>query len=78
MKNLNIFLLLFISLSLYSQKSKLDSMSYKLEEVNIKTKKKVFEKKVDRFVYNIESAVSSAGGSATDALKRTQVNNILR
>jgi outer membrane receptor protein involved in Fe transport len=77
MKNLNTFLLLIISLSLYSQKNKLDSISQKLDEVNITTKKKVFEKKVDRFVYNIENAVSSAGGSATDALKRTPGINII-
>jgi outer membrane receptor protein involved in Fe transport len=42
-----------------------------LEEVAISTKKKLIERKIDRFVFNIENSIAASGGDAIDALKVT-------
>ncbi|KFF16954.1 TonB-dependent receptor [Flavobacterium hydatis] len=42
-----------------------------LNEVVIKTQKKVMVRKVDRLVFNIENSISAIGGDAIDALKVT-------
>ncbi|MBA5791749.1 TonB-dependent receptor [Flavobacterium sp. xlx-214] len=42
-----------------------------LSEVVIETAKKLTERKADRFVYYVENATASAGGTALDALKTT-------
>ncbi|RFS21854.1 TonB-dependent receptor [Chitinophaga silvatica] len=42
-----------------------------LQGITITGKKKIFEQKVDRLVFNIENAVMPTGGSALDALKST-------
>lgn len=49
-----------------------------LDEMVIYTKKKLFERKVDRLVFNVENSVSASGGELLDALKVTpgvQVSN---
>lgn len=40
-----------------------------LTAVVVTAKKKVFERKVDRLVFNVENSLSAAGGDALDALK---------
>ncbi|MBC9930153.1 outer membrane beta-barrel family protein [Chitinophaga qingshengii] len=42
-----------------------------LQGVTITSRKKIFEQKVDRLVFNIENAVMPTGGNALDALKST-------
>lgn len=42
-----------------------------IEEINIKGKKKLIERKVDRLVFNVENSISATGGDALDALKVT-------
>lgn len=42
-----------------------------LEEVQILAQKKLVERKIDRLVFNLESAVVGTGGNALDALKVT-------
>lgn len=48
---------------------KLDSLSVKLKEVNIVNKKKIFEQKVDRLVFNLSNSIVSHGADAFEALK---------
>jgi iron complex outermembrane receptor protein len=53
-----------------------------LKEVEIVSKKKVIERKIDRIVFNVENNVSASGGDALDALKvapgiRIQNNEIV-
>lgn len=43
----------------------------KLNEVVIKTQKKIMVRKVDRLVFNVENSISAIGGDAIDALKIT-------
>lgn len=43
----------------------------KLENVNITGKKKIFERKVDRLVYNVENSVASQGVDGVEALSKT-------
>ena len=43
--------------------------SVQLQEVVIKAKKTLIERKVDRLVFNVENTVSAHGGDALDALK---------
>ncbi|SDH46375.1 Outer membrane receptor proteins, mostly Fe transport [Pedobacter terrae] len=40
-----------------------------LQEVTVSSKKPVFERKVDRMVFNIENSILTAGGDAVDAIK---------
>ncbi|QYS88988.1 hypothetical protein [Flavobacterium davisii] len=52
--------------------------SRQLEEVVIKAKKKLIDRKVDRVVFNVENSITATGGDATDALKVTpsvRINN---
>lgn len=52
--------------------------SVALDEIVISTRKKLFERKVDRLVFNVENSVSASGGELLDALKVTpgiQVRN---
>lgn len=42
-----------------------------LDEVVVTGKKKIFERKADRLIYNVENSISSAGGDAIDVLKVT-------
>lgn len=42
-----------------------------LEEIVIVSKKKLIERKVDRFIFNVENSITVAGGNALDALKIT-------
>ncbi len=49
-----------------------------LNEVVVKAKKKLIERKVDRLVFNVEQSISASGGTALDALKvapRVRVQN---
>ncbi len=43
----------------------------KIEGVTITAKKKIFERKVDRLVYNVENSVASQGVDAMEALSKT-------
>lgn len=43
----------------------------KLNEVIVKTQKKIIERKTDRLVFNVENSISTAGGDAIDALQIT-------
>lgn len=40
-----------------------------LQEVEIASKKKLIERKVDRLIFNVENSISATGGDAIDALK---------
>lgn len=40
-----------------------------LEQIEIIAKKKLYERKVDRLVFNVDKSVAAAGGDALDALK---------
>ncbi len=42
-----------------------------LGEIVIQAKKKLFEQKVDRLVFNVENSIGASGGDALDALKIT-------
>ncbi|MDQ6531234.1 TonB-dependent receptor domain-containing protein [Flavobacterium sp. LHD-85] len=42
-----------------------------LEEVSIEAKRKLFERKVDRLIFNVENSINASGGDALDALKVT-------
>jgi hypothetical protein len=42
-----------------------------MEQVVLVSKKKVFEKKVDRLIFNVENLISTAGGNAIDVLRIT-------
>lgn len=42
-----------------------------MEQVVLVSKKKVFEKKVDRLIFNVENLISTAGGNAVDVLRIT-------
>ena len=47
------------------------NVSNQLDEVIIQSKKKIFEKKVDRLVFNVQNLTSAIGGNAVDILKIT-------
>lgn len=49
----------------------LETDNVELAEVVVTQKKKIFERKIDRFVFNVENSPSLTGGIATDALKVT-------
>lgn len=73
--------LLFYSTALFfgglisAQNTKSDSLdkmvNKQIEAVELKVKKKIVERKVDRLVFNVEQAVATIGGDALDALKAT-------
>ena len=48
-----------------------------LNEINIVTKKKLIERKVDRLVFNVANSIGATGGDAVDALKLTPSIRIL-
>lgn len=50
---------------------KIKSNSIELNEVVVKSKKKIIERKVDRLIFNVENSISANGGDAVDALKIT-------
>ena len=68
------FLLLFV-FSVRSQEKNNDSINKivekQIQEVEIKAKKKLIERKVDRLVFNVENSIAVTGGNALDALKIT-------
>lgn len=45
--------------------------STNLDEIVIETKKKLYEKKVDRLIFNVEQSVAASGGNALDVFKLT-------
>jgi hypothetical protein len=47
-----------------------------LNEVVIKSEKKLIEQKTDRLVFNVENSISASGGDALDALKLAPAINI--
>lgn len=47
-----------------------------LKEVIVGAEKKVMERKIDRFVFNVENSTSTAGGTAMDALRVTPGLNV--
>ena len=56
----------------------LEENSQKLEEIVIKTEKRVLERKIDRLIFNVEKSIAATGGNGLDVLKITpgvQVQN---
>jgi outer membrane receptor protein involved in Fe transport len=47
------------------------SIDRQIEAVEIKAKKKLIERKIDRLVFNVDQSIAAAGGDALDALKQT-------
>lgn len=47
-----------------------------LKSAFIRNTKKVFERKIDRYVFNVENSIISQGGDAFDALKNTPGVNV--
>lgn len=82
MKNIiPIFCLTFPILT-FSQKKDNDSIKRlpekNIQEIEIKTRKKIIEKKIDRLVFNVENSTSSSGADAIDILRiapNVRVNN---
>lgn len=68
-------IMLMISFFSSAQEEKKDTINEILEnqiqEVEIKSKKKLVERKIDRLVFNVENSISATGGDALDALKVT-------
>ncbi|WP_314243441.1 TonB-dependent receptor domain-containing protein [Empedobacter tilapiae] len=50
--------------------------STNLKEVVVDAQKKVMERKIDRFVFNVENSTSAAGGTAMDVLRVTPGLNV--
>lgn len=77
---LTIILSTFLSEYLFSQidttKTKIDSLAKEIKEVKITGKKKVFERKIDRLVFNVENSIIANTGDVIDALKITPGINI--
>lgn len=71
MKKLVISALALTSASIFSQEKKDSLSTKKIEEVSVTGRKKIFEKKVDRTVFNVENSVASQGMDAVEALKKT-------
>ncbi len=59
----------------FSQEKKNDSVGKLIEkeiqEVEIKARKKLVERKIDRLVFNVQNSTSATGGDAMDALRVT-------
>ena len=56
----------------------LDENAQYLDEIVIKTEKRIIERKIDRLVFNVERSIASTGGNGLDVLKITpgiQVQN---
>jgi len=77
-----IILLALISKNVYAQSDtiKMDSImkTIELKGVTIIAKKKLFERKIDRLVFNVENNISATGLDAYELLKITpnlRVNN---
>ncbi len=47
------------------------SAEQKIEDITVTAKKKLFERKVDRLVFNVENSVASQGIDAMEALAKT-------
>ncbi|WP_413531580.1 outer membrane beta-barrel protein [Empedobacter brevis] len=47
-----------------------------LQEVVVGAEKKIMERKIDQFVFNVENSTSAAGGTAMDALRATPGLNV--
>ncbi|NAW51609.1 TonB-dependent receptor [Elizabethkingia argentiflava] len=75
MKKLISISLLFFNIYLFSQINIKDSINKtfekQIQEVEIKAKQKLIERKVDRLVLNVESSISATGGDALDVLNIT-------
>lgn len=71
MKKLFISALALTSIFVFSQEKKDTVTTKKLEEVSVIGRKKIFEKKVDRTVFNVENSVASQGMDVLEALKKT-------
>lgn len=50
--------------------------STNLKEVIVGAEKKIMERKIDRFVFNVENSISAAGGTAMDVLRVTPGLNV--
>lgn len=71
MKQLIISALAFASTLIFAQEKKDSLSAKKIEEVAVTGRKKIFEKKVDRTVFNVENSAASQGMDAVEALKKT-------
>ena len=75
MKKVYIFYFALQIIFSFAQQKENDTVNSILEkqiqEVEIKAKKKLIERKVDRLVFNVENSISATGGDALDALKVT-------
>jgi outer membrane receptor protein involved in Fe transport len=68
---------LFLNFSVWAQKTEQkDTTNVQLKEVSVQGKKKLYEQKVDRMVFNVENSVQATGGDALDALKITPRVNV--
>ncbi|WP_394666880.1 TonB-dependent receptor domain-containing protein [uncultured Chryseobacterium sp.] len=67
------YTLLFLLISVFSfaQDSINKIVEKQIEQIEIVTKKKLIERKIDRLVFNVENSISAMGGDALDALKVT-------
>jgi len=67
------YALLFLLISVFSfaQDSINKIVEKQIEHIEIVTKKKLVERKIDRLVFNVENSISATGGDALDALKVT-------
>lgn len=67
------YALLFLLISVFSfaQDSINKIVEKQIEHIEIVTKKKLVERKIDRLVFNVENSISTTGGDALDALKVT-------
>lgn len=67
------YTLLFLLISVFSfaQDSINKIVEKQIEQIEIVTKKKLIERKIDRLVFNVENSISATGGDALDALKVT-------
>ncbi|WP_185208464.1 outer membrane beta-barrel family protein [Chryseobacterium sp. C3] len=64
-------LFLLISVFSFAQDSINKIVEKQIEQIEIVTKKKLIERKIDRLVFNVENSISATGGDALDALKVT-------
>lgn len=75
MKKIIIILSITFPSLIFSQEKKNDSVGKILEkaiqEIEIKAKKKLVERKIDRLVFNVENSTAASGGDAMDALRVT-------
>ncbi|CAA7392480.1 outer membrane beta-barrel family protein [Chryseobacterium fistulae] len=73
-KVISIFSISF-SIFIFSQEKKRDSLDNilekKIQEVELKAKKKLVERKIDRVIFNVENSISAVGGNAFEVLKIT-------